>query len=176
MHRDRKPNWNKWRHVPDVTVWEAAALSLGIEPLTVQISPHSWMVEQLVFHESEELKTRIFVAGRNLMTDGALTAKTIVAGDPASCIVSLPRFAAWALSLPWEVPPEFADLARAAEKKAPNASGAREQLLEGKARTSALKLILGMALGGYGYDPTSTRSRCVTRRSVGHVGSYALYS
>jgi hypothetical protein len=40
-------------------------------------------------------------------------------------------------------------------------SGEQETALSGKGRQTALKLIIGMAIGGYGYDPKKSRSSVV---------------
>lgn len=158
MSIGRKPNWGKWRHVPDVKLWEGVALSLDIEPGRVRISGTSWMGDGLSFNESKELDERLFVAKRNLTSGGALEPTLIAMGDPARSMVRLSQFAEWVLSLGWQVPSEFAGLA-----PPPTATGAEdasdaEKPLEGKGRASALKLILGLAIGGYGYDPKATRS------------------
>jgi hypothetical protein len=42
-----------------------------------------------------------------------------------------------------------------------SAPPAAERGLLGKERESVLRLIIGMAIGGYGYDPTATRSKVV---------------
>jgi hypothetical protein len=53
--------------------------------------------------------------------------------------------------------------ARIAELEATlNAAPTAERGLLGKERESVLRLIIGMAVKGYGYDPTTTRSKVVT--------------
>jgi len=171
MQQNRKPNWNKWRHVPNAKIWEAVALSLDIEPSKVEHSSTSWMAEQHMFEESEEFDDRIFVAGRNL-GGGGLTPKVLSMDDRSDSIVSLSEFAAWSLSINWNVPPKFAELAAGAPtatdlgrppalstkshaQQKPEAAG---KDLRTKERGTLLKLILGMALAGYGYDPEAPRS------------------
>lgn len=158
MSRDQKPNWEKWRHVPDVNLWEGVSLSLGMEPEPVHTSPISWYGEELVFKDPKELNERLFVAARNLTSGGSLEPTSIVMGDPARSMVRLRQFAAWVLSLGWPVPPEFAALAPHPRAEGAADTSGPEKPLEGKGRASALKLILGMAIGGYGYDPKATRS------------------
>lgn len=157
MRRDRKPNWRKWSHVPDVKLWEGVALSLGIEPDQVRISGTSWMGEGLAFREEKELDERLFVAKRNLTSGGALEPTSIAMGDPARSMVRLRQFADWVLTLGWPVPPEFVDLATPLSELVAKDNSGTEKPLEGKGRASALKLILGMAIGGYGYDPKAGR-------------------
>jgi hypothetical protein len=43
-----------------------------------------------------------------------------------------------------------------------NAAPAAERGLLGKERESVLRLIIGMAIGGYGYDPKASRSKEVS--------------
>jgi hypothetical protein len=112
---------------------------------------------QLSFHESATFKDRIFVAGRNLSSEGGLEATSIVMGDPSRCTVRLRQFAEWAISLGWQVPPEFEALAPQPSAAVATGISGTEKPLEGKGRASALKLILGMAIGGYGYDPRAGR-------------------
>lgn len=108
MQVDRKPKWDKWRHVPDVRIWEAVALSLNIEPAKIKHSKDGWMADTHLFDEGEEFRDRIFIAGRNLGGSGkALNPTAIVMGSPADSSVSLPAFAQWACSIDWGIPAEL---------------------------------------------------------------------
>ncbi len=172
MGSDRKPNWKKWRHVPHVKIWEAVALSLGIEPKEVDIDPNGWMTGHLIFNEFEEFNDRIFVAGRQVETSSGFDVKSRVLDDPSNCTVDLGEFAAWALSIEWDIPPEFEAMSSRDEGKAtrtvaaspsPTAkkkqeAGAAENSLGTRERGTLLKLVLGMALAGYAYDPRAPRS------------------
>ena len=106
---DRAPNWRKWRHVPNVKLWEAVALSLDIEPKFVKHGPHGWVGGSHVFSESELFKDRIFIATRNLSVNGPLEPTAIVVAHPEACEVSLVKFSAWARSIDWEIPSELAE-------------------------------------------------------------------
>ncbi|MGE5539630.1 MAG: hypothetical protein ACM30I_13505 [Gemmatimonas sp.] len=150
----RKPKWDIWRHVPEAKVWEAVALSLDIEPRSVNIDRNSWVGGRLIFQESEEFKSRVFLASRNL-NSGAFRATALVIDQPEACGAVLSEFANWGISVGWKVPEEFAALA--ARRHGGGAPGDSAPL-EGKALTTALKLILGMALAAYNYDPKSGRS------------------
>ncbi len=158
MTGGRKPNWEKWKHVPDVKVWEGVALSLDIEPDKVRFNQYGWMGDGLAFKESKELDERIFVAKRNLTSGGSLRPTSITMGDPARSMVRLSQFAEWALSLGWRVPADLAGLASSPSVTVVTETSGTEKPLEGKGRASALKLILGLAIGGYGYNPQATRS------------------
>jgi len=161
MEFDREPNWDKWRHIPHATVWELVALSLNIEPEAVQFNPHGWMADRHIFDESDEFKDRVSVAGRNAGGGGGLTPKGGSLVDPADIVVGLREFAAWALSLPWEIPEEFAELASG--HRDPGIAGnrsttANENPIGTRERGTLLKLILGMALEQYGFDPDAAKS------------------
>lgn len=108
VDQDRTPNWGKWRHVPNVELWEAVALSLDIEPNLVKLHCDGWRSNAHFFEESELFDERIFVAERNLSTGGALKPMTVVE-HRARCQVSLASFAAWACSINWEIPQQLAE-------------------------------------------------------------------
>jgi hypothetical protein len=150
----RAPNWKKWRHIPCTEVWRAVALSLDIDPDRVKINRHSWMGDGLVFDESQEFQDRVFVAGQNL--GNSLTAQTLVMGRREACTISVPEFAGWAMSIGWGIPQDLAALASSKGGGVPDKKPTGE--LDGKSRATLLKMILGMAIDGYGYDPRAARS------------------
>src|SRR5690348_15061873 len=92
MQQDRKPNWNKWRYVLDVRIWEAVALSLNIAPEQVEHHPQSWMVDEHLFDESDDFRDRVFVASRNLAARSGLTPRMLSMDDPTASLVSLAQF------------------------------------------------------------------------------------
>lgn len=154
----QKPNWGKWGQVLDVRLWEGVALSLDIEPHPYGASDTDLPAEFWISDESKELDERLFVATRNLPSAGGLAFTQIVTGDPSRSMVRLRQFAEWALSLGWNVPREFEDLASRPRETENTGKAGVEAPLEGKGRATALKLILGMAIKGYGYDPIAVRS------------------
>ena len=111
VDQDRTPNWEKWRHVPNVKLWEAVALSLNIEPGKVKHSKTGWMADAHLFEESQEFKDRIFIAVRNLGKNPSLHATAIAMDHPEGCEVSLASFAAWACSINWGIPQQLAEMA-----------------------------------------------------------------
>ena len=106
---DNRPNWPKWRHVPQVRLWEGVALSLDVEPKQFEANAYALIQGQLYAGEWEEFRSRLFVATRNL--HGTLKARGPAADHPEECMVSRSEFAAWAISLEWKIPDEFACLA-----------------------------------------------------------------
>ncbi len=148
MHRGRIPNWRKWRAVPVVKAWEGVALSLNIEPDEVSHREDSWMSGVHGFRESREFKDRVFILGRNF--GRRLRPTAIVAGDPANCRVSLSELAGWAVSLGWEVPPEFAALAATSADREPvkgekTAESGEESPLRQRERATLLTIIAALA-------------------------------
>jgi hypothetical protein len=61
----RNVNWEKWRHIPEVRLWEAIALSLNIDPDKVNHNRHSWMADDMLFDESSTFNDRLEVLKRN---------------------------------------------------------------------------------------------------------------
>jgi hypothetical protein len=103
--QDRAPNWQKWKHVPNVKLYEAVALSLNIAPEKLQRSPSAWMSGKR-FEESDEFDVRLFVAQRNLNKLRPLNtlAMRYYDEDP---VVKIRNFVEWALSIGWTLPREL---------------------------------------------------------------------
>jgi hypothetical protein len=155
-----RPNWPKWKHVPHVRLWEGVALSLDVEPGQVEANAYALIEGQLYARDWEEFRNRLFVATRNLHR--ALKAKGPNGDHPEECMVSRSEFAAWVISVEWKIPDEFASLAES--QRTPTQRDDKREVpeLTTRERQTAYKLILGMALGGYGYDPKAKRSTTVT--------------
>ena len=109
---ERTPDWATWLHVPEVALWEGIALSLNIEPSKVEHDPDGRVFGSHLFDEQAEFHRRIFIASRNLGREPALEPTSIRIGQPENCQVSLSGFAAWACSIGWEVPPNFAEVGK----------------------------------------------------------------
>jgi hypothetical protein len=140
-------------------------LSLDVEPAQCEANAYALIEGQLYAREWGEFSNRLFVATRNL--HGALKAKGPIADHPEECMVSLGEFAAWAISAEWKVPDEFALLTERQrtppqrdDKPTPTQRDEKLEVpeLTPKERQTAYKLILGLALEGYRYDPKAGRS------------------
>ena len=117
----RQPNWQqKWRHIPTAKMWEAVALSLDIEPDKINHHPQGWMAGRHVFKESEEFDDRLLVACRNAAVLNGLTWENASGSDFGDSAVRLSKFAAWAISIKWEIPPEFAEIAAKEPQPSPD--------------------------------------------------------
>jgi hypothetical protein len=110
--------------------------------------------------KSKEFCDRLFIAIRNL--HGALKAKAAIVDGPAECLVDLSEFAAWVISVGWKIPDEFRSLAESRRTPTPRDKKREVPELTTRERETLLKLILGMALGGYRYDPKAERSDVVS--------------
>jgi hypothetical protein len=74
----------------------------------------------------------------------------------ASTQARIGEFAKWAKSVEWEIPPELE--ARATEGEDAELD---EKPLEDSERKTLLKLVLGMAMMGYAYDPTKQGQKAI---------------
>jgi len=168
MADNKSANWNIWGNVPELPLWEAVALSLDIEPRSIQFNPNNWATRQKIDGVTEEFEDRLLVAERNRL-GGKLPSQDRNYGTPVLGHVNLGIFAAWALQLTprWQVPERFAALSNeeaftaaiaAAQEKSTAATKSPEKPLGTRERETLLKLVIGMAIDGYGYDPSANRS------------------
>lgn len=113
---DREPDWDEWRFIPEVQLWQAVALSLNIAPGKEWLKPHSWHqngVAESVFDESDEFNSRLRVLRANFDDVKQFPTKLTFV-DPEWCSdIRLDEFAAWVLRVPkWEIPSQLAALAK----------------------------------------------------------------
>lgn len=147
-------DWQVWQHVPDAHLWEAVAISLNREPRSIKVYPQGWMDNGLIFEESKPFTDRLLIAERNLTAAAGtgLRAHSLVVGTPYQCSVSLAEFAAWALSLPWDIPPEMERMAATASMSDPDDVPNTEPPFTTRERNTLLTIIA--ALCEYsGIDP-----------------------
>ena len=111
MTQERKPDWEWWGNVDEVTVIEAVALSMDIDPNKLHYrKPPGTMGEVEVRDESPEFDKRFSLAIRNLKVLEAWGIGGVV-GKLEYCLVKLVKFTAVALSWNWKIPAEMAALA-----------------------------------------------------------------
>jgi hypothetical protein len=100
MAANGAPDWEWWKHVPNVTLREAVALSLNLDPT------HSWLLRGREFERRQSLATRCL--GESL--DGPLNWPAVaIEGDEP--VVRLQAFASWALGIGLDLPEAFSELA-----------------------------------------------------------------
>lgn len=110
---DRKPNWNKWKLIPNAKIWAVAALSLDIDPDKVKHNPQGWMANAFTTLEGQDFKDRVEVITANAMNDKSslLYLVTLNQGGVEYCEISIANFAKWAISKSLSLPSELAGLA-----------------------------------------------------------------
>lgn len=110
---DRKPNWNKWKLIPNAKIWAVAALSLDIDPDKVKHNPQDWMANAFTTLEGQDFKDRVEVITANAMNDKSslLYIVTLNQGGVEYCEISIANFAKWAISKSLSLPSELAVLA-----------------------------------------------------------------
>ena len=107
---DRRPDWEWWGNVDEVTVIEAVALSMDIDPNKLHYrKPPGTMGAVEVRDESPEFDKRFSLAIRNLKVLEARGRYDV--DELENCSVKLVKFTAVALSWNWKIPPEMAALA-----------------------------------------------------------------
>lgn len=119
-----KPNWCKWVLMPEVKVWEACVLSIGLEPKTMEFERESWMYaegtgphitsESFPSRESEQkYKDLVDVLAANLLVREHFSPAAVTTRGKGYCGVRLDEFVRWAtLKVKWlDLPPELAALA-----------------------------------------------------------------
>jgi hypothetical protein len=107
--KDRSPNWTKWKHIPDVMLWQAVALSLNVDPDLANRS-YSWKAEGTVTGESKEFKDRLDVLLANFGRARLLKPTSLSLSDPEEATLRVDAFAAWAMSIGWSIPSDLAAL------------------------------------------------------------------
>ena len=150
MTQERKPDWEWWGNVDEVTVIEAVALSMDVDPNKLHYrKPPGTMGVVEVRDESPEFDKRFSLAIRNLKVLEAWGIGGVV-GKLEYCLVKLAKFTAVALSWNWKIPPEMAALAEPDKRDAKILEwpwGSRETKLLGHLAEAAKELWSR-------YDPT----------------------
>ena len=149
MTQERKPDWEWWGNVDEVTVIEAVALSMDVDPNKLHYrKPPGTMGVVEVRDESPEFDKRFSLAIRNLKVLEARGRYDV--DEFENCSVKLVKFTAVALSWNWKIPPEMAALAEPDKRDAKILEwpwGSRETKLLGHLAEAAKELWSR-------YDPT----------------------
>ena len=162
---DTAPDWNYWRQMPHAELWKAVALSCNLEPRDSELG---YQVGEYVRWESRYYDEEYKQVFEWLEIASARVEELEVVEWSANRYftkVKLPIFAALADSLGWPIPEEFKSMAKAADSKEEIAGAAikaqtasADKPLATKERASLFKLVIGMAVNGYKYDPAAQRN------------------
>lgn len=117
--QDNAPDWQFWRHMPEVKLWQAVVLSLNENPdrlIYTKSTLHGETVDGY-FSKNRDATKRIRLLIASHFDRLHFSAGTLNMGDPRLSGVRLPEFAAWALSVvEWEgLPPELVAMAQKRE-------------------------------------------------------------
>lgn len=148
---DRKPNWRKWNLIDDVEVWKAIALSLDIDPDKVTRDGSDWMAGGgYVNHEETEFKDRLDIIKANYSKIDP-TPKALSSNGTAYCHINISKFAKWAISVNWVIPPELTALA---SKEDEDIKPLTEKPLSSRTENNYLRLIFALAgnIKGFNYN------------------------
>lgn len=163
----KSPNWNEWKHTPDVTVWQACALSMDIDPHSMV--PHRRLIgtssgvgrpmekdavgpslEPYDFSspdEKEKFERRQRVLRMHLSNRTCFSPGVLNQIQPDNSLVRLSEFASWAQSVVmWDdMPMELVDLASAsAEAEESPAATVLEKPLTTTERNTLLVIIAAL--------------------------------
>jgi hypothetical protein len=115
-------DWTFWLSMPEVKRWEACALSLSLDPLSLRTIADGWMVGSGdgPFFETDSFPTgsiqREFEKRLRLVnalaTRGEFTKGIETAATPGNSGIVLCEFAVWADSIPLALPIELKELAQ----------------------------------------------------------------
>lgn len=103
MQSNRQPNWEKWRHFPNMEIWKAVALSLNIDPDSMKEFQRTGSTS----YEPKEFSDRLEIAIANTGF-GQKKLKPIVAVPTDRFTeISTIQFAHFAESVQWTLPKQF---------------------------------------------------------------------
>ena len=118
------PNWSEWQLMPKLHIWQAVALSLSVDPYTVETNSMSWFADDgqlrrgvggyssatppkcMLPEESIEFNTRLKQA-MNAAKVGAFEAQRYQGGMHGFSFVMHGHFWKWARQVGWSIPDEM---------------------------------------------------------------------
>ena len=105
--RDSKPEWDKWTDTSTVTLWEAIALSLNVEPEKLQCLRRYPLPPWLDFDECpKEFRRRLAIAKKRV-SELAANSENSNPIEKTKVILSRLRIMSEKLKKPWKFPKDF---------------------------------------------------------------------
>lgn len=105
--RDSKPEWDKWIDTSTVTLWEAIALSLNVEPEKLQCLRRYPLPPWLDFDECpKEFRRRLAIAKKRV-SELAANSENSNPIEETEVILSRLRIMSEKLKKPWKFPDQF---------------------------------------------------------------------
>lgn len=103
------PNWDKWRLIPAVTLMEAVALSLNIDPADIRQMGDAAIRAN---REWRDYRERMKIVRANCGRGKRFTYPRTAYGAFGESTISLKEFVTWVRSeTKWDIPPELAEIA-----------------------------------------------------------------
>lgn len=157
-------DWDYWKQIPKTDLYSAVKLSFGIDPRDDDKIPATKRnpCQDLKIMPEELLKERHEIAIANLY-HGLDASSPDPSKEYGFSIVWLAKFATWALLKGWKIPRELEAMSGAKnETQIIDALANVTKPLATIERDSLLKLVIGMAVKGYSYDPNAKKNSAVT--------------
>lgn len=150
---DTSPDWNYWRQMPHELLWKAVALSCNIDPRRERLPDCNYCVNRARWGDAQrddkfrEFHDRLEIATARIreLSDASLSMS-----DANEVRIELPRFAAWALSMQWEIPQQLADIAETGAKSSKPV--AKSETLGATERGTVQKIIAAFLAQGYSQE------------------------
>lgn len=106
---DGSIDWVFWLQMPNVKLYEAVALSLGIDPDEVRFNRDAWTLGgEDLFDKGQDFKKRMRLAKARIEE---MRVKSSAIGDASMTEITLASFVALAIGLQWNIPGELYQLA-----------------------------------------------------------------
>lgn len=119
------PNWNYWKTMDEVAIWQACALALDIDPESMTPHPQSWMAPGSdIFTEdsftSDEQSDSFNKLSRRLNQSLSNKQHFTYAWNHHTCnpAVHLSEFAAWCVRIGMDIPDDLAAMSKGAPQPA----------------------------------------------------------
>ena len=143
-----KPDWNTWRHIPKLKLWEAVALSCSIDPQCFGTQLEALPLDDPSnVNLPEEFQRRMRIAttnlGESLKPIATAPAETLDQNE-AVAIVRLADFQTWAASIGLELPREFPQ-SQTPTTQEPSDQLSHERPLGTRERATLLTIIAALA-------------------------------
>ena len=171
---DASPDWRYWRQMPHEVLWKAVALSCNIEPRRERLADSNYWINRARWGGTgeddsySEFHDRLEIATARI---SELEVASLNMGEANETRIKLPEFAAWALSMEWEIPQQLANMAKSATKARNPA--AKSESLGTTERGTVQKIIAGFLAQGFSRE-TIARPYAVAKeiqtalQSAGH--------
>ena len=119
-NNDRQPRWGKWQFMGEVTLWEAVALSLNIEPGKVQTDGNAWMGADHPFDEGDSFNDRLAVIRQHSSNRTYFpTPCSLNIANWYACKLRLDEFASWCTLVKYDIPQELVSMTQGVQTTKP---------------------------------------------------------